>query len=80
MSETPRVALAPVPRLALNPHEAAEAIGVKLTFFQEEVQPELQVVRKGRKRLIPVPELERWLERNKAPTPDPSSKEEPPCR
>jgi hypothetical protein len=53
-----------VPRLALNPDEAAAAIGVKTTFFAERVQPELRLVHRGRKRLIPVRELERWLERN----------------
>lgn len=53
-----------VPRLALNPDEAAEAIGVRPTFFAERVQPELRLVRRGSKRLIPVRELERWLERN----------------
>lgn len=65
---TPRFAIVPldsaVPRLALNPDEAAEAIGVKPTFFAERVQPELRLVRRGSKRLIPVHELELWLERN----------------
>jgi len=51
-------------RLALSPSEAAEAIGVSRDFFDEHVRPELRVVRRGRRLLVPVRELERWLERS----------------
>jgi excisionase family DNA binding protein len=50
-------------RLALSPEEAAEAIGVSRSFFFEHVVGELRVVRVGRRRLIPVVEIERWLDR-----------------
>jgi excisionase family DNA binding protein len=50
------------PRLALSPDEAAGALGVSRDFLDEHVMPELRVVRRGRRRLIPVRELERWLE------------------
>jgi excisionase family DNA binding protein len=50
------------PRLALSPDEAAAAIGVSRDFFDEHVLPELRVVRRGRRRLVPVREIERWLE------------------
>lgn len=50
-------------RLALSPPEAARALGVGLTFFTEAVVPDLRVVRRGRRVLIPVSELVRWLER-----------------
>lgn len=53
-----------IPRIALTPPEAAEAIGVGPTFFDEQVAPELRVIRRGRKRLIPVRELERWTDEN----------------
>ena len=53
----------PVPRLALRPDEAAEAIGLGRSAFYERVLPELRVVYAGRSRLIPIAELERWLER-----------------
>lgn len=53
-----------VPRLALRPDEAAEAIGVSRAFFFESVLPELRVVRCGRLRLVPVVALEEWLDRN----------------
>jgi excisionase family DNA binding protein len=52
-----------VPRLALRPEEAAEAIGLGRSAFYENVLPELRVVYVGRARLVPVAELERWLER-----------------
>jgi excisionase family DNA binding protein len=41
-------------------------IGVSRSHFYEHVAPELRVVRSGRRRLVPVTELERWLERNAA--------------
>jgi hypothetical protein len=50
-------------RLALRPAEAAEAIGLGRSAFYANVLPELRVVYVGRARLIPVSELERWLER-----------------
>jgi excisionase family DNA binding protein len=51
-------------RLALSPREAAAALGVGLTYFQQVVQPDLKIVRIGRRRLIPVSELVRWLEQH----------------
>lgn len=56
--------VAEIPRLALSPEEAAEAIGVSRRHFVEHVQPHLRQVRLGRRRVIPVAALERWLEKN----------------
>jgi hypothetical protein len=53
-----------VQRLALSKAEAAEAIGVSVDFLERHVMHELRVVYRGRRRLIPVPELERWLSEN----------------
>ena len=53
-----------IPRLALTPREAAAAIGVGEDFFSEHVRPELQLIRRGRKVLVPVAELERWTRTN----------------
>jgi hypothetical protein len=50
-----------VPRIALTPPEAAAAIGVGPDFFEAYVAPQLRLVRRGRKRLVPVSELERWV-------------------
>jgi excisionase family DNA binding protein len=59
-----------IPRLALSPAQAAEALSVSRDFFDEHIRHELRVVRRGRKILVPVRELERWLERNAAQTLD----------
>ncbi|HWW67220.1 MAG TPA: hypothetical protein VNY83_04495 [Solirubrobacterales bacterium] len=50
-----------IPRIALTPAEAAAAIGVGPDFFDVNVAPELRLIRRGRKRLVPVTELERWV-------------------
>lgn len=55
---------ASIPRIALTPPEAAAAIGVGPDFFDANVAPELRLVRRGRKRLVPVSELERWAAEN----------------
>ncbi len=55
---------AAIPRVALTPPEAAAALGVGVTFFDEQVAPELRLIRRGRKRLVPVRELERWADEN----------------
>jgi len=56
-----------IPRIALTPSEAAASIGVGPDFFNEHVAPELKIVRRGRKRLVPVQELEQWIARNAEP-------------
>ena len=52
------------PRLALSKAEAAVALGVSVDFLEEHVMAELRIVRRGRRRLIPIGELERWLSEN----------------
>lgn len=53
-------------RGALSPAEAAEWLGVARSTFYERVLPEIKVVDLGRRRLVPIVELEQWLERNAA--------------
>jgi hypothetical protein len=53
-------------RLALTVTEAAESLGVSPDFFAEHGAPELRVIRRGRKKLIAVRELEQWLDREAA--------------
>jgi hypothetical protein len=56
-----------LPRLAIGPADAAVMLGVSRDFFDEHIKPELRVVRRGSKMiLIPVAELERWLETSAA--------------
>ena len=54
----------PAHRLAVTRVEAARALGVSINSFERHVQPELRIVRRGKLRLIPVREIERWLEEN----------------
>ncbi len=51
-------------RLALCPPEAARALGVGLTTFAATILPELRVIRHGRRVIVPVTELTRWLDQN----------------
>jgi excisionase family DNA binding protein len=50
------------PRLALSPDEAAALLGVSRDYFDEHVIDELRIVRRGRRILVALSELERWLE------------------
>jgi excisionase family DNA binding protein len=53
-----------VPRLALNVDEAAASLGVSRDSFERHILPEIKVIRRGRRILISVRELERWISRN----------------
>jgi len=52
--------------LAYTKTEAAKALGLSFDFFAENAYSELRVVRRGRRTLVPVRELELWLEKNAA--------------
>jgi hypothetical protein len=54
------------PRLALRLEEAAVSLGVSHDFFKDNIAPELRIVRIGRVRMVPVSEIERWLDLNAA--------------
>jgi excisionase family DNA binding protein len=60
----PAIPRSPVPRLALTPSEAAQSLGVSADFFREHVDHQLRWNREGRKRLVAVAEVERWLTEN----------------
>jgi hypothetical protein len=55
-----------LPRLAVTAMEAPEVLGVSWDFFKEHIAPELRWVRKGRKKLVSLTELQRWLDANSA--------------
>lgn len=46
--------------------EAPAALGVSHDFFREHIAAELRWVRRGRKKLVFVSELERWGQENAA--------------
>lgn len=65
---TPELAKQAVPestaqRLAFSRVEAAASLGVSVDYFDRHIAHEVRAVRRGRRRLYPVRELERWLER-----------------
>ena len=60
MTEVGPVVTAPVPRVALTRGEAAASLGVSVDSFERHVQPYVRMIRRGRLRLVPVAELERW--------------------
>ncbi|MHB1539276.1 MAG: helix-turn-helix domain-containing protein [Solirubrobacteraceae bacterium] len=64
-------AAAEVPRLALSPDEAAKALGVSRDYLDEHIGVELRWVRRGRRKLVSVAELERWLSESSARTLEP---------
>jgi excisionase family DNA binding protein len=57
------------PRLALSPDEAAALLGVSRDYLDEHILPELRIIRRGRRILIALAELERWLDRAAAKQP-----------
>lgn len=54
----------PIPRYALTRAEAAESLGMSLDSFERHVQSEVRLIHRGKLRLVPASELERWAERN----------------
>ncbi len=54
-------------RMTVMPNEAAAMLGVSRDFFDEHIKPELRIIRRGSKTiLIPVIELERWIDQSAA--------------
>jgi hypothetical protein len=53
-----------IPRVTLTKVEAAEALGISVDSFERHVQPELRLIRRGRMRLVPMRELQRWASEN----------------
>jgi hypothetical protein len=50
--------------IAVAREDAAIALGMKLTSFEKYVQPHIKMIRRGKLRLVPVTELERWAHEN----------------
>ena len=60
MSDRPETS--PIPRVAVTRDEAAASLGMSLDSFERHVQPELRLIRRGKLRLVPIVELERWAD------------------
>ena len=52
----------PIPRVALSLDEAAAALGVSRDHFDEHVRPRIRTAPLGRRVLVSVRELERFLD------------------
>lgn len=50
------------PTLALSVEQACDALGVSWDTWKEHIAPDVRIVRIGRRKLIAVSELQRWLE------------------
>lgn len=53
-----------VPRPALSRSEAADALAVSVDFLEQHILHDLKMVRRGRRCLIPLAELQRWIDMN----------------
>lgn len=62
------VAKPQTPTLALSIEQACAALGISWDTWREHVEPEVRIVRIGRRKLVPVKELERWLDKNASTT------------
>ena len=51
-----------VPRIALTRTEAAAALGMGATSFDQYVAPHVRMIRLGKIRVVTVKELERWCD------------------
>ena len=52
------------PALALSVEQAGEALGVPWDTWRAHIEPDVRLVRVGRRKLIPVSELQAWLDRH----------------
>jgi excisionase family DNA binding protein len=50
------------PALALSVEQACDALGVSWDTWNAHIAPEMRIVRIGRRKLIAVSELQRWLD------------------
>jgi hypothetical protein len=50
------------PTLALSVEQACAALGVSWDTWHTTIEPDVRIVRLGRRKLIPVASIERWLD------------------
>ncbi len=54
----------PTPALALTVEQACAALSVSWDTWKAHIAPDVRIVRVGRRKLIAVTELQRWLDAN----------------
>jgi hypothetical protein len=59
---TPTKPARQVPTLALSVEEACRSLGVSWDFWRANIEADVRVVRVGRRKLIAVREIEKWLD------------------
>ncbi len=52
------------PALALSVEQACAALGVSWDTWKAQIEPEVRIVRLGRRKLVPVAALEQWLDQH----------------
>ena len=50
------------PALALSVERACAALGVSWDTWKAHIEPDVRIVRIGRRKLVPVSEIQRWLD------------------
>jgi excisionase family DNA binding protein len=50
------------PALALSIEQACAALGVSWDTWRSSIEADVRIVRLGRRKLVPVAELQRWLD------------------
>jgi len=63
VSSRPLLGAPSTPALALTVEQACAALSVSWDTWREHVEPDLRIVRIGRRKLVPVTELQEWLDR-----------------
>lgn len=58
-----RFAISAPPRLALSVEEACASLGVSWDTFHDQIEPEIKVVRIGRRKPLAMSTLQEWLDR-----------------
>jgi hypothetical protein len=53
-----------IPRLAVSIAEACGALGVSHDFWHEHIAADIRIIRRGRRKLVALDELRRWLDGN----------------
>jgi hypothetical protein len=52
-----------VPVLGLSVEEACGSLGVSWDFWRANVEPDVRIVRVGRRKIVPVSALQEWLDK-----------------